>query len=607
MPSFRFALWLLLVVGLFVSVEAKADECSASLPSVMLANIERTVPVQGCEQAAFKFGSQVVSVTNGQARLVLPAGESDVSLISRGVKVSSSSVLVLPGWTSILPPLLAIILAILLRNVLIALFASVWSGAFLVGGYEPLSSLARVVDHYAVKSIADDDHASILIFSLLLGGMVGVVQKSGGAGGIANWVKKRAANKRSGQVSTMLLGLLIFFDDYANSLLVGSAMRPITDRLKISREKLAFLIDATAAPVASIALISSWVGVEIGYIRDQFKGLGVEVNPYQAFLETIPYRFYPWLMLLFVAFVAWSGRDFGPMLKAENRVFEDEHEAENSENLPSASPWLALVPVASVILVAALGMYWTGRQALISDGKALVMRDIFANANSYAALIWASAFGGAIAIVMSMLGKQLSLQKAMDAWLEGTHEIVAAAMILVLAWALGYICRYELHSADYLVSLLGSDFNAALLPAIVFVLAALISFATGTSWGTMAILFPIVVPMAFHLSGGNYELMLGSVASILSGAVWGDHCSPISDTTIMSSMAARCDHIAHVRTQLPYALLVGTVALIFGEVAVGFGFYSPLVALMICAAVLGGIFFFIAKPTGQNAKNDTKA
>ncbi len=225
----------------------------------------------------------------------------------------------MPGWVSILPPLLAIGLALLFRHVLVALFLGVWLGALLLADLSPIMSFARLLDTHLVGAMADRGHASILLFSLLLGGMLGLMTQSGGAKGLAAWASTDTRSRRRGQLTTWFLGLLVFFDDYANSLLVGASMRPVTDRLRISREKLAFIVDATAAPVASLALISSWIGVEVGYIADQFAHLGIERDAYLTFIETIPFRFYPILMLLFVFWVSFRGRDFGPMRRAEER------------------------------------------------------------------------------------------------------------------------------------------------------------------------------------------------------------------------------------------------------------------------------------------------
>lgn len=525
-----------------------------------------------------------------------------------GDQVVEREVMVLPAWLSLLPPLLAIGLALVLRQVVIALVAGVWLGAFFVSGYDLVGSLLATADTYAVQSLGDSSHASIIVFSLLLGGMIGVVTRSGGGLGLAGLATRYAKDGRSGMMATWGMGLLIFFDDYANSLLVGSSMRPITDRLRISREKLAFLVDATAAPVASIAFVSSWVGVEVGYIHDQYVAVGLDgSDAFNVFLESILYRFYPLLMLFFVVVLAWSRRDFGPMYKAEMRARTegklladgaDPASDFSDDAMLSGTPRAmnAIVPVVLVILVALGGMYVTGVAG--TDVTEPNLSDIFGAADSLPALLWASFLGGLAALAMATASKALSLRGAMDAWLDGVKSMVLACIILVLAWALGTVCR-ELQTAQFVIQGIGPWLDPVFLPAMVFVVAAAVSFATGTSWGTMAILFPLVVPMAHELAPNEAHIMLGAIGSILAGSVWGDHCSPISDTTIMSSMASSCDHVDHVRTQLPYAMVVGLVSLVVGELGTAAGLYPAWVGLLLGAVALVLIVRLLGKPVPE--------
>jgi Na+/H+ antiporter NhaC len=523
---------------------------------------------------------------------------------------AAQSVGTLPSWTSILPPLFAIGLALALRQVLVALVLGVWLGAFLLADLSFVGSFARLLDTHLVGAIADSGHASILLFSLLLGGMLGLMTQSGGARGLAGWVQTQTASRRRGQLTTWFLGLLVFFDDYANSLLVGASMRPVTDRLRVSREKLAFLVDATAAPVSSLALISSWIAVEVGYIADQFAQLGIERDAYLTFIETIPFRFYPILMLSFVAWVAIRGRDFGPMLRAERRALHeglvfrpgakpasDFHE----EQVPAdvrGRPWNALLPVLTVVLVAAVGIYVDGRAKVIASGAEPGLRAIVGEASSSAAILWATGAGCVCALIASVASGALSFERSLDAWLSGVRSMIYAVTILVLAWALGGVCK-DLDTAGFLIGVVGDWLTAAWIPASVFVLAAIVSFATGTSWGTMAILFPLVVPLAHRVAPGQEAILLGTVSSILAGSVWGDHCSPISDTTVLSSMATSCDHMDHVRTQLPYALLVGVVSVLFAELPVAAGWYGPWAGLVVGAVVLVALFELLSSPVGK--------
>lgn len=517
---------------------------------------------------------------------------------------------VVGSWLSLLPPLVAIGLALALRQVVLALAAGVWLGASLVAG-DPGNGLLALADRYAVGAVADSDHASVIVFTLLLGGMVGIISRSGGAHGLAAWFTRFATTRKRGQLAGWGMGLVIFFDDYANSLLVGTSMRPITDRLKISREKLAFLVDATAAPVASIALISSWVGVEIGSIAEQFKLHHMAGDPYSVFLQTIPYRFYPICMLVFGLALVLTRRDFGPMRRAELRAIEQGKvladgarpaaDFEDQSLTPPADKphrWInALIPICVVVLGVMAAMWWTGYAKLSGRDPShdFGFWDSFTAGDSYRALLWSSLAGCLVAIGLVTGQRILSLRQAMDAWLSGLKSMLLAVVILVLAWSLGVVCK-DLDSAGFVVAAIGDWLPPGLLPAAVFVIAALVSFATGTSWGTMGILFPLVIPLAASLVPGDQVLLLGTISSVLAGAVWGDHCSPISDTTILSSLAASCDHVDHVKTQLPYALSVGLVCLVVGDLACGLGLYPAWLGLVLCAGAVVGVVFVVGRP-----------
>ena len=613
------------------AVRAQEDPPSLELPAVLLTGVghELEVKVGGATLPAGEIGWRAESdgvrvgegtvatrgedgatletLDLGELRLPHSGAQTLVVRVDDVIEVEKE-VRAIPGWLSLLPPLLAIGLAIAFRQVVVALVSGVWLGALFVHGYDPLTAALRTADTYAVGALGDHDHASIIIFTLLLGGMIGVVSRSGGAAGLARLVTRPARDSRRGLLATWLLGVLIFFDDYANALLVGTTMRPITDRLRVSREKLSFVVDATSATVSSIAIVSSWIGVEIGYIAAQYEALGLEGDPFLVFVETIPYRFYPLLMIVFVVLVIVMRRDFGPMLRAELRARNDgrviadgarpaaDHETEHALPDTRHPHWLdAALPIGAVILVALAGMYLTGRSAVLEAGGEPTLREIFGNASSLKALLWAAFAGCAVAILTSTLRRSLRFDQALDAWLAGMRSVVLACTILVLAWSLGSVCG-DLHTARFVIGAIGEGLAPGLLPAIVFVIAALVSFATGTSWGTMAILFPLVIPTAHALAPGDHHIMLGAISSILAGSVWGDHCSPISDTTIMSSMASSCDHVDHVRTQLPYALAVGLIGLVFGELATGLGLYPAWVGLLLGVAALVFLVRFVGRP-----------
>ena len=506
-----------------------------------------------------------------------------------------------PGWYSLLPPLLAIALALVFREVLVSLFAGVWLGALALTGFNPVTATWRVVDEFAVPAIGDTGgQTQIVVFSLLLGGMVGIVSRNGGTRGVVHAVVRWATNSRRGKLVTWAAGLSVFFDDYANTLIVGNTMRPVTDRLGISREKLAYLVDATAAPVAAIVPISTWVGYEISLIGDGLRiaaeqpGTSPELaaaltgaSPLTVFIETIPYRFYPLLALYLVFLTSWLNRDFGPMARAEARAASggglhrpgavlatDTGEAALEPPPGTPERWAnAALPILTVIAVTLLGLYVTGRAAA-GPGASLVT--VFGGADPFATLMWGSVAGCIVASGLSVAQGALSLRDTMEALVTGMRAMLLAVVILVLAWSLGSVTEL-LQTAHFLAGALGEAVPLELLPALVFLTAAAISFATGTSWGSMAILLPIVVPLSVGLGGGadfeagGYSIVAGTISSVLAGSIFGDHCSPISDTTVLSSMATSCDHMDHVRTQLPYALVVAAVSIVIGDIGTAYG------------------------------------
>jgi Na+/H+ antiporter NhaC len=507
----------------------------------------------------------------------------------------------LPGALSLLPPVMAIVLAILVRQALLALFAGVWLGALFVHGYNPLTALIRCFDTYLPGALAESSHAAIVLFTMALGGMVGVISKSGGTRALVDAIAARASSRRSGQVTAWVAGLVVFFDDYANCLLVGNTVRPFTDSMRISREKLAYIVDSTAAPVATVALISTWVGYQIGLFDDVFgKGTG-----YDLFLSMLPYSFYSFFTLAFVLAVAVTLRDFGPMARAERRALEtghlvrpdgqplmDQELTAMEPERPEAAHWAtAIVPVVAVIVIVFAGLYISGRQALGEAAASAGLRAIIASADSYAVLLWASFGGGIIAAVLSVALGTMRMSTAVESWVGGVKSMVMAVLILVLAWALGTMCKDYLMTGPWLVSQIQP--SAHLMPVLTFVVASIIALTTGSSFSTMAIVIPIVGPMAWAITGADVgidpatveSIRLATMAAVLSGAVFGDHCSPISDTTIMSSMSSASDHVDHVRTQAPYAILCALAAAIIGFVPAGYG-VSPLVTIPLGIVVL---------------------
>jgi Na+/H+ antiporter NhaC len=412
---------------------------------------------------------------------------------------------------------------------------------------------------------------------MLLGGMVGVISKSGGTVGVVKALEPLATTPRRAQVVTWMMGVLIFFDDYSNTLIVGNTMRPVTDRHRVSREKLAFLVDSTAAPVACVAIVSTWIGYQVSLVGDSLTASGSDLNPFAVFLVSIPYAFYPIFALAMTLFVASSGRDLGPMRRAELRAASgavlDETaqplaDFEDSDLLPDEGVeshwWNAAIPVATVVVATLVGLYVTGRSSLEADGIVEPnLSAIVGASDPFTVLLWASLLGLAMAIGLAVLQGILTLRQSTAATVAGFKSMFLAFVVLTLAWSLGRVCA-DLGTADFLKDAVGPNLPPQLLPVMTFLVAAAVSFSTGTSWGTMAILTPLGVPLVIQAAPGDVDILAATVSAVLGGSVFGDHCSPISDTTILSSMASGCDHVDHVRTQLPYALSVAMFAIAVG-------------------------------------------
>ena len=520
----------------------------------------------------------------------------------------------MPLWMSILPPLVAILKALLIKEVISSLFMGVLTGTFIMAlyaGHSPEQALGggilRVVDTYVVGSLFDKDHVTIIVFTLLIGGMVRIITANGGMQGVVNWLSKRARGPRSGQLMTFLMDLCIFFDDYSNTLVVGNTMRPIADRLKVSREKLAYIVDSTSAPVVAVAFVTTWIGAELSYIQDGIRAIGLEASAYSVFFHSLAYSFYPFLTLGFVLMIILSGRDFGPMLAAERKArLASAMEAETTNSVAKPAHIMdALIPLAVLIFGTIIGLVATGYDISVwndnSEGFFHKLSETIGAANSYQALLWASLCSMLTAIVVTLLRGALTFGKVMEEMVEGFKSMFNAVLILTMAWSIALVTK-DMHTADFVSQLLLEwSLSPAIVPVLTFLLAALIGFSTGTSWGTMAILYPLILPSSWLLcqeQGLSVEatmpLFYNVVASVLAGSVMGDHCSPISDTTIMSSLASSCNHLQHVSTQMPYALTVGATALLVGVLPTALGLPSW-AAFLLGFAVLGLVVRLVGK------------
>jgi len=497
------------------------------------------------------------------------------------------------SWVAIVPPLLTIAVALIIKRVIPALFLGIWVGAWVINDFGLVGIWTGLLDTFQVfvaNALSNPDHTAIVLFSMMVGGMVSIITRNGGMQGIVNHIVAWADSARHACLATASLGVAIFFDDYANTLVVGNTMRPVTDSMRVSREKLAYIVDSTAAPVACIAVVTTWIGYEIGLIGDSLSKMeGLDTEAYLLFLNTLPYSFYPVLAIVFVFMVSASGRDFGPMLAAERRAQlhgseNPEFEQTSTEQVEGLAPvdgkpqraFNAYIPVMVMVLGVVVGLYVTGMEAS-SEIAEPTLKDIIGNANSYTALMWASLVSMMTAAVLSLSQRILNLEEVVNAWVHGVGAMLMAMIILVLAWSLGEVTDI-LKTAEFLTGVLGGSLPVFLLPTIVFIMAAIAAFATGSSWGAMGILFPLVMPLTWAVMTAqgqagpeHMHILYSSISAILAGAVWGDHCSPISDTTILSSLASGCDHIEHVRTQLPYAMTVGATAILFGSLMTALG------------------------------------
>lgn len=451
-------------------------------------------------------------------------------------------------WWSLVPPLLAIGLALVTKEVYSSLFIGVAAGALLFTGFHPWDAFAALFD--IMKNSMD---INILIFDVLLGMIVVLMARSGGSAAYGNWAGSRIKSKRSALLATTGLGMLIFVDDYFNCLTVGSVMRPVTDRYKISRAKLAYFIDATAAPVCIIAPISSWAAAVNSYVPAD-----AGITGFQLFLRTIPYNLYAILTLTMLLYIAVTGLDFGLMKVHEKNAEDGDLFTSGAEEFAQADAAEAkktgyvrdlVVPVLVLIFSAVGAMIYTG----YLDGATGIIT-AFAGCDAEISLIFATLVTILFMMAFYLLRNVLTFKEFMGSLVEGFRLMVPAITVLILAWTLKGVGD-ALRIGDFVAGVMGANTSASvLIPAIMFLVAIFLAFSTGTSWGTFAILVPIVIAM-FN-TGTQMEMMIISVSAVLAGAVCGDHVSPISDTTIMSSAGAQCSHINHVSTQMQYAMIV---------------------------------------------------
>ncbi|WOO86937.1 Na+/H+ antiporter NhaC family protein [Mollicutes bacterium LVI A0039] len=520
---------------------------------------------------------------------------------------------------SIVPAIIAISLAFKLKNVYTALGLGLYSGIVLIGlraGEGLLSFLTAFlrIPVFMVESLADSWNAGIVIQVLLIGGLVVLISYTGGLRAMANKLSKYGKTRMSAQLITWVMGLIIFFDDYANALIVGPVMRPITDTAKISREKLSFIIDATAAPITGLVLISTWIGFEVSLIAEQLTNLEIEgTTAMELFISSLPYRFYNILMLIFIVLTIYLSREYGPMLKAERRAQSGEvkrsgsggatGESEDYKVLANydAKPYEGIVPLITLIVSSFVLFFTNGIAAMVEAGETPLANgynfklivDAFSNADASIVIAQAAVLAIIVSIAISSRRGAFKVGEALNITFEGASTLLPTVFVLLFAWSLGTVMSDSyLDAGGYIANTIGSHLPYQLIPLIIFVTAGIMAFATGTSFGTMGILFPLAMPLAWA-ANPEISFLTVAVGAILTGTIIGDHCSPISDTTILSSAGSDVDHLDHVATQMPYALTVGVVASV-GYLLAGFG-VNPWIIVILGTVALVAILMTIGQ------------
>lgn len=528
------------------------------------------------------------------------------------------------GLISLIPPLLTVLLAFITKEVIFSLFAGLFSGLVIlesIGGtgsfFGQLGNVFNNLGDTILAITTDGFQSAIIILCLCIGGMVAVVNASGGFAALGTKITRGINSPKRATLMTQLMGMCLFFDDYANSLITGPVMRGITDKQGVSREKVAYIVDSTAAPVAGIAIISSWIAAELSAIESGFEIAGVQGSAYAHFFGSIPFCFYNFLAIALVLFITLTGREYGPMLSAERRARlgeplkgvdhpqPEQAKAETGANLEAGSIWSAVLPVITMIVYSFAGFYLNGMENAVAAGLAepdmgfsfSSIATAFGNADTVTILMRASLLSGLVAIFMGCFTKKLNIVKGISAWLEGASGILLTAVILVLAWSLSAVIG-RLGTAYYLVDIVTLSLPYWLLPMLIFLTCCAISFAAG-SFGCMVIVMPIAVPVAYQavfttgITFGN-QFIFACIAAVLSGSIFGDHCSPVTDTTILSSLGAGCENLDHVKTQLPYALTAAAIASFVGYLPAGFG-VSPAISIPAGLVVAFLIVRFVGK------------
>lgn len=493
--------------------------------------------------------------------------------------------LLIPLW----PSILGLLSVLLLRKVIAGLLIGGSAGAILLNDGNPVKAFVAIFTDHLIPALQSGWNISVLIFTLLLGGFVALIEQGGGIQALLNrWVRASGSIKKRIQWSGFALGIVCFFDGLANSLLVGKTLSPLARKAGVSKEKLSYIVDSTSASVACIAVISTWIAYQLSMIREGYKQVGIEeVNAFALFFQSIPLNFYCWFTLALLAVVIAHNWNIGPMRKAEVRRADHNSISDpdpETIDQPTDGSWRAILPLLVLIAGLMIGLYVDGAEGGLLPFSFAKLTAAFGAADAAKILVTVSAFACLVAFLTNLT--QFKEESASDIFMGGVLNLFSPCLILISVWILSSTLS-QLEAAPVLTALLKGNLPTMLFPAAVFVTGTLISFTTGTSWGTMGVLMPLAIPVALGMGGADAadSLVPITIAAVFSGAVFGDHCSPLSDTTIVSSIACDLDPLDHVQTQIPYALLAAGLAVIVGFIPAGLGF-PGWISLVIGAIIL---------------------
>ncbi len=542
-------------------------------------------------------------------------------------------------WLALAPAMVAFLLCLWPRNFVLAMFVAVLCGTAILDQGNLFHAFVQTIDSFVlVESSATAGgggfHLTTLTVMLFFGSLFSVLSANGGLSGLSDRLGRRAKTREHGQLLTLLFGFCAFFDDYLHALVLGKTLRPLSDRLKISREKFAFLVDTTCAPVVALAIVSTWLAAERGTIRETFTSLGSSGSATATLLASLPYCFYPILMLIFAALVIFLGQDFGPMLRAELRVAThgqlSRPDMADPQVLPAAESDThegrklarnAWIPIVLLFGLVAIGVWWTGREeitsAITSATPAALAQpaenpswlDLIEHAKPQRVLLFSVFLASASAVALGVWSRSLTLQQGLSAWVSGLQRMVPAALILVLSWSFQRICDADhLNTAGFLTEIGQPRVTVEWVPLVAFLAVGLTSFVVGSSWAALPLALPLFISVTHALlvdlneASPLHPLLLATIGAVIGGTVFGHHCSPISETTILSSASSSCSHLDHVLTQFPYAVTVAIVVAIFGYVPVAYG-HSPVVLLPIATTVLFVVLQFGGRPSVPQIDN----